>query len=347
MKKNIFKRVLAGLSIVAVMGCLTGCNNKIKVEYQYDAAQYVTLGEYKGLEVNIDRTEVENELIEKKIKEDIESYTEYTEVKREAKEEDRVTVTFTGSIGGMTIEGFSGEDSTYVLGKDTFLIDGFIDALYGMKSGDKKVVTLTVPETFTENTDYAGKRIVYDLSVTKVEQVNVPMMTDGFVKETFGINTVAEYKETLRKNLSSKVDEEVAAIKKEKVLLKLQENATINGYPEEFLAKKKEEFESSIKVYALMLNLSNDEYCQKNFGFSFDEYVKKAVAQDAIIQLVAKQEQLYVTEYEYKDKLEPFALAQGYTSKEAFVEKYGKNEIVKNMLFEKAQNFVIDSAVVK
>lgn len=347
MRKNIFKRLIVGMSVVAMVGSLTACNSKIKVEYEYDASQYVTLGEYKGIEVSIDRTEIEDRVVAKKIEEDMKTYTEYSEVSRESKEEDRITVTYSATIGGASVDGFSGENDQFILGTDTFLIEGFVDALYGMKKGDSKVVTLTVPEDFEDNTDYAGKRIVYDIKAVKVEQATVPMITDAFVKDTFDIATVAEYKETLKKNLSSTIEDEYNKLKKELVLKALSDDAKVNGYPEEFLAKKKEEYQKSISMYAMMLNKSNDQYCQENFGLTFDEFVKKSVLQDAVIQLVAKAEELYVSEYEYKDKLATFASAQGYTDKDAFVERYGKNEIVKSMLFEKAQNFVIDSAVVK
>lgn len=346
MKKNIIKKILVGLTVVTMLGSLTACNNKIKVTYDYDATEYVTLGTYKGIEVSIDKTAIEDRIVAEKIEEDMAKYTEYSEVSNEAATKDRVTVTYSGSIGGESIDGFSGKDDQFVLGTDTFLIEGFLDELIGMKAGDSKIVTLTVPEDFKDNVDYAGKRIVYEISVTKVEHPSTPMITDAFVKDAFSIDTVAQYKETLKRNLSSKVDEEVATLKKELVLKKLSDEAQVKGYPEEFLAKKTEEYEKSIKMYALMLNMTNDQYCEKNYGMSFDDFVKKSVVQDAVIQLVAKTEQLSVTEYEYKDKLEGFASAQGYTDKEAFVEKYGKNEIVKTMLYEKAQAFVIDSAVV-
>lgn len=347
MKKNIFKKVIAGISVLTMIGSLTGCNSKIKIDFGYDAAEYVTLGEYKGIEVSIDRAEIEEQVVTKKIEEDIATYTDYAEVSRPAQDEDRVTATYYGSIGGKNIDGFGGEDDQFILGEDTFLIEGFIDALYGMKAGDSKIVTLTVPEDFDDNVDYAGKRIVYEISVTKVEQTNTPMLTDAFVKDTFGIETVAEYKETLKKNLTAKVDEEVAALKKELVLLKLSENVEVKGYPEEFLAKKTEEYNKSISMYAMMQNMTNDQYCQKNYNLTFDEFVKKSVIQDAVVQSVAKAEEMYVSEYEYKDRLEEFAALQGYSDKDAFVERYGKNEIAKSMLYDKAQNFVIDNAVVK
>lgn len=347
MKKNIVKRVVTAAMAMLMVGSLAACNTKIAVEFEYDASQYIKLGQYKDLEVSIDTDAIAEEIVTKKIETDMKKYTEYTETKREAAEGDRVTLEFSGTIGGKKVDAFGSSDYQMVLGTDTFIIDGFVDALYGMKAGDMKIVTLTVPENFSEDEQYAGSKIVYEIKMSKVEQIVVPMITDAFVKDMYNCDTVEIYRETLKKNLASDIDSSVQTKKKELALTKLQDNVEVTGYPEAFLEKKKEELQKSINYYAIMQNMSADTYCQKNFDMTFDEYVKKSVVQDAIIQLIIKEEELVVTEYEYKGNLQSFALSQGYTDKDAFVEKFGKNDIVKNMLYEKAQNLVVDSAVIK
>lgn len=347
MKKNIIKK--AGVSVLALImsAGLLACNTKIKVEYDYDAGQYVKLGQYKELEVSVDTQAIENEIIQNRVLSDQKDNTYYTETAREAKEGDQVTLDFTGSIGGSEIDGFSDEDYSLILGTDTFVIDGFVDELYGMKSGDIKVVTLTVPENFSSASDYAGRKIVYEITMKTVEQPNVPMITDGYVKEKYGCDTVADYKAKIKSELQADIDSQILSEKKDKVLELIYKNCEITGYPEEYLQEKTEELEDTISFYSIMKNMTNDEYCQETYGIGFEEYVKKTVEQDAIMQLIVKEENLSVTEYEYKDNLAAFALEMGYSNKDTFVEKYGKNMIVKNMLYQKAQNLVIDSATIK
>ena len=265
----------------ALMVTAVACNTKIKVNFEAKASDYVKLGQYKGITVSVDEQAIENELIEKKVQNDLTSNTTYDEVSREARDKDQVTVDFTGTIGGEEVSGFSNEDYSLILGTDTFVIDGFIDALYGMSAGQTKVV----------------------------------------------------------------IDEQIEDAKKEAVLTKLQQNCEITGYPEEYLSSKQSELETSIKFYALMQGLSNDEYCQKSFGISFEEYVKRAVAQDLIFQSIIEQEDLSITDYEYKGDLESFADKMGFTNKDSFVEKYGKDKIVRAMLLQKAQDVVMNSAV--
>lgn len=345
MKKHIIKRLGVCAAAVVMTAGLAACNTKIKVTYEYNASDYVTLGQYKGIEAHVDTASIENELIEKRILSDLDSNTTYTEVSREARESDQVSLTYTGSIGGEAVNGFSNEADERVLGKDTFLIDGFMDALYGMTAGESKVVTLTVPENFKDAEEYAGRKIVFEITMNMVKQPNVPMITDAYVQEAFGYNTVAEYRQKVKEELQETIDEQIEDAKKAEVLTRLQDQCTVSGYPQDYLEKKRAEFDKSINFYALMQNVTNDEYCQKSFGMSFDEYVKKAVAQEMIFQKIAQEEKLEITEYQYKGDLEAFARQYGYTNKDTFVEKYGKDAILRNMLLQKAQDIVMENAV--
>lgn len=345
MKINFLKKI--GICIIAGVLAVgtTACNTEIKVSYDYNADDYVELGNYKGIEVNLDAASIENDLINKRVQNDLENNITYTETSRGAQDDDRVTLDFIGSIGGEQVSGFSDEDYELILGKDTFVVDGFIDELYGMKAGELKVVTLTVPEDFTDAAEYAGRKIVFEITMVEVAQPNVPMITDAYVKEYFDYDTVAEYRQSIKEEIQDTIDEQVLEAKKEAVLTKLQDTCEIKGYPEEYLEQKKSEFEDSISFYSMMQDKTVEQYCQDTFGLSFDEYVKKSVAQEMILQAIAQKEGLVIKEYDYKANLDGFAEDRGYTDKNTFVEKYGKDKIVKSMLIQEAQNVVIDSAV--
>lgn len=344
MRKNILKKLGICVAATAMTVGLMACNTEIKITYDYDAQQYIKLGQYKGIEVDINTQEIEDGLIEKRILNDLEDKVTYSDVSRAAQENDKVTLDYTATVNGEVVYEFSNEADEFILGKDTFVIDGFIDELYGMKAGDTKVVILKVAEDFKDEY-YAGARIVYDISVTSVGQPITPMITDAYVKENYSYNTVEEYREGIKAELSELIDETIYDKKKELVYAELEKNIEVLGYPEEFLEKKSKEFDESIGFYSLMYNMSNDEYCQNKFGMSFDEYVKKSVVIDAAMQLIIKQEGMTLTEYEYKDNLEAFANEMGYSSKEDFVEEYNKDKIASNMLVVEAQKFIIDNAV--
>ena len=319
----------------------------MKIDYGYNPEDYITLGQYQGIEVSVDTESIKNGLINDHIKSEQEDNTTYSDVSRGAVEGDKVICDFAGSIKGQMVNGFSDNDYSLVLGKDTFVVDGFIDQLYGMKAGESKVAILEVPESFSSAPEYAGSKIVFEITVTAVQQPLVPMVTDAYVKEKFNLNSVEEYRNSVEEEIKDTIDEKLEAAKKEAVLSKLQDNCTVKGYPEDFLNSQRDSFEQSIKFYALMQGKSNDEYCQDHFGISFEEYVKKAVAQQLILQAIAQKEKMTITEYEYKGDLEAFVKRQGSTDKDNFVEKYGRDKVVQSMLAEKAQNLVMETAVYK
>lgn len=343
---NAVKKIGACMAAVIMAASALGCNTKIEASYGYDPLEYVQLGEYKGIKYSVDTKAIETELINERMTSDQKDNTTYQEItSRGAVDTDRVTVDFSASINGLTVDGFSDNDYEIVLGKDTFYVDGFTDALYGMKTGDHKIVQLVVPETFTQAAEYAGKKIVFEITMTKLEQANVPMITDAYVKANYEVDTVDEYRQKIKEELTDSINEEIEEQKRNEILIQLQEICSVTGYPEEFLNTKTEEYESAVKMYSLMKNQTVDEYCQENMNMSFDDYVKKNVAQEMIICAIAKQEGICVTEYEYKGDLEQFAFDNNYGNKTAFEEKYGKDKIVAAMTMQKAQDFIIENAV--
>lgn len=347
MKKCALLKKLSSAVLVAVtVTGLTACNTEIKVAFDCNANDYIKLGQYKGIEVTVDSTAVRDSLVKEKMENDLEDVTEYSEVTREAQDNDRLTLVFTGAIGGETIDGFSSDSYTMVLGQDEFVIPGFTDVLYGMKAGEQKIVTLTVPEGITDAESYANKRIVYEITMSKVEQPIVPMITDAYAKEYFGYDTLDAYKQALIEEMQDTIDENIDGAKKKAVLEKLQENAEVNGYPEDIVKTKSEELKKSINFYSMMYGMDENEYCIDRYGITFDEYVKKSVVQELILQLIIEKENLTVTKYEYKGDLDAFADANGYSDEEKFVNEFGRDRIVKNMLLQKAVDVVMNSAVI-
>ena len=340
------KKISACIALVLLTIGTFGCNTKITPSYGYNPTDYVQLGEYKGLKYSVDTDAIEKKLINDRITSDQKDNITYQEVtSRGAVDTDKVTLDFSASINGLTVDGFSDNDYELVLGTDTFYIDGFVDELYGMKTGETKIAQLVVPETFTQASEYAGKKIVFEITMTKIEQPNVPMITDAYVQAHFDVNTADEYRQKIKEELADSINEEIEEQTKNAILIQLQEVCKVTGYPEDFLNTKKDEYESSIKMYSLMKNQTVDEYCQENMNMSFDDYVKKNIAQEMIICAIAEKEGITVTEYEYKGDLEQFASDNNYGDKTAFEEKYGKDKIVVAMVMQKTQDFIIENAV--
>lgn len=345
MKKKLLKSTCIAMAIITSMTVFAGCNRKLDVKFDCTATDYVKIGQYKGLSISVDEDAIVKKYVDAKVKNDLDSVTTYSAVDRVSQEKDKITVSFTGSIGGEAIDGFGSNSYSIVLGKDTFKIPGFVDALYGLKTGETKVVTLTVPNPFTDEPDYAGKRIVYDITVDSVEGPVVPQITDSYAKEYFSYNTVEEYKTALQAKMQDEIDKEINDKKNEAAMKALQDNAEVKGYPEDIVSSKMKEYEKSISFYSLNYGMSVEEYCQNRYNLSLEEFTRKAVVQDLLLQEIIEKENLTIDEYYYKSNLSSFAAGMGYTSADTFVEKYGKEKIVKNMLVQKAIDIVMENAV--
>lgn len=345
MKKSILKSTCIAMVIVSSMAVFTGCNKKLDPKFASTASDYVKVGQYKGITVDVDEAAITKGLVDKKVQSDLDTNTKYVASSSEAKTGDQITVTFTGKIGGITIEGFSSNSYSLVLGKDTFTVPGFVDALYGVKTGELKVITLTVPSGITDAEDYANKRIVYEITVDKVESPVVPMITDAYVKENFSYNTVAEYRAALEASMKDTIDDQIYDEKYKAVMEKLQEVSEVLAYPEALVSEKVAALNTSMDFYAKMYGYTVEDYCQKTYNMSVEEFAKKAVVQQLILQQITVLENMTIDEYYYKGNLASFAERRGYTSADTFVEKFGKELIVRNMLIQRAVDFVMDNAI--
>lgn len=346
LKGKGIKYVVAAAMAVTML-VTTACNTKIKVDYGYNPSDYVELGDYKGINAEVDVTAITNEVVEDKIAEQLEDQTTYTDVAREAQKADKVTFSYSGTYGGLSVDDFTGSDYSMILGKDAFPVAGteLGDELYGMVAGQTKVITVTFPDN-SKYTDYAGKRVVFELTMSYVQQPNVPMLTDAFVKEAFNCDTVDSYKAHVKNDVKSTIQNKITEAKNEAILTQLLDKCKVTGYPEEFLAQQTSKLEDSISFYSTLQGKTNEEYCQGLYGMSFDEFVKASAGQQLVYQAIADAEGLAITEYEYKDDLEQFAKDSGFSKVDTFTEKYDKETIVKAMLVQKAQNLVMDNAVI-
>ena len=146
--------------------------------------------------------------------------------------------------------------------------------------------------------------------------------------------------------VSGTIETKITEAKNEAILTQLLDKCKVTGYPEEFLAQQSSKLEESISFYSTLQGKTNDEYCQNLYGMTFDEFVKASAGQQLVYQAIAEKEGLAITDYEYKDDLEQFAKDSGYSKVDTITDKYDKETIVKSMLVKKAQNLVMDSAVI-
>ena len=184
----------------------------------------VTLGDYKGLEVPKSEVEVTDEDVDAEIKKEQEKNSRTVTVEdRGAENGDITTIDFEGFVDGVAFEGGKGTDYPLTLGSGSF-IPGFEDQLVGAKAGDHVEVNVTFPEEY-QAAELAGKAAVFQCDVKKVEAKELPELDDDFAQDVSEFDTLAEYKEDIKKNLTDKKEKEARAAKENAAVDKAIENA--------------------------------------------------------------------------------------------------------------------------
>ena len=173
----------------------------------------VTLGDYKGLEVPKSDVEVTDEDVDAEIKKEQEKNSRTVTVEdRGAENGDITTIDFEGFVDGVAFEGGKGTDYPLTLGSGSF-IPGFEDQLVGAKAGDHVEVNVTFPEEY-QAAELAGKAAVFQCDVKKVEAKELPELDDDFAQDVSEFDTLAEYKEDVKKNLTEKKEKKLVLLKR-------------------------------------------------------------------------------------------------------------------------------------
>ncbi len=152
-------------------------------------------------------------------------------VDRAAKEGDRITMSFSGKDEkGEDIPEIKTDNHQVVIGSKV-LIPGFEDELTGMKKDETKSFTLTFPDKYHAE-KLQGKPVTFSATVTQVEEVTLPKLTDEFVKESFGVDTADEFKKQMRERMEQEENQIEQEGRKQKLLDAIAEATTVELAPE-------------------------------------------------------------------------------------------------------------------
>lgn len=352
MRKN---KVLLAATLCCAMIFTAGCGKKSATK---DYSKYVELGQYKGIEVTVQSTEVTDDEVTKEIDERLNNDSENKEVKdRAIKKDDIANIDYVGKIDGKEFEGGSAEGTDLTIGSGQF-IPGFEDQLIGVKKGETVDVKCTFPEDY-QNEDVAGKDAVFTVTVNSIKEKVVPKLTDAWVKESSSdeYKTVEAYKEGVKAELVKNKENQAEVQKTADVLTAIVKNSKISGYPEdeidEYIDEMKQYYEQMMSMYGMTFDqyLEQMGQTEEDFREEAKTAAQATIGRQMVCKMIAKAEGMTVTEEEYKKGLEDYAQKYSTTSKtytaEEFEEAYGKDVVEENILLEKVLTFITDNAVEK
>lgn len=313
----------------------------------------ITLGEYKGIEVEVEKPEVTDDEVMDKIKEEQEKNASMETVEdRAAMMDDTVTIDFEGFSDGEAFEGGKGEDYKLVLGSRTF-IDTFEDQLVGKNTGDDVEVNVTFPDQYQAE-ELAGKPALFKVKIKKIEKKILPEIDDELAQDVSEFDTLDEYKADIKAKLLEGKEREAKARKEDLVIEKIIEGATMEIADDMIDAQA----ERMVSEYAQNLQMQ---------GISFEQYMKftgatpekmkedmrpnalKRIQSRLVLEAVAKAENLEASDEDVDAKFAEIA-GMYNIEPEKIKENAGEDGISRireDIKVEKAADFVTDNAIEK
>ncbi|RHE99093.1 trigger factor [Roseburia inulinivorans] len=275
----------------------------------------VTLGKYKGVQVTKIDTTVTDEEVEAALeKEQQKNSRTVTVTDRPVANGDTAVIDFEGFVDGVAFEGGKGENHPLEIGSHSF-IDTFEDQLVGHNTGDEVEVNVTFPEKY-QAADLAGKPAVFKVKINEIKTKELPELNDEFASEVSEFDTLAEYKEDLRKHLEVEKENEAKRTKEDEALKKIIDKSTME-LPEAMIDTQCENMINEFAQRIAQSGLSMEQYMQFS-GMTIDG-LKEQVRPEAetriksslVLEQIAKEENIEVSEDEINAEVEKMAAQYG------------------------------------
>lgn len=311
----------------------------------------VTLGEYKGVKIGkIDREVTEDEVMAQINAERDNNARNITVEDRPVKDGDMTVIDFEGFVDGVAFEGGKGENYPLTIGSGAF-IPGFEEQLVGAEIGKEVEVKVTFPEDYQAE-ELQGKEAVFKCTVHEIKEKEVPELDDEFASEVSEFETLAEYKEDVRKNLEEKKAKDAETTRENKAVQAAVEASEME-IPEPMLETQQRQMVDEFAQRITMQGMSMEQYMQFT-GATYEKLVEQVKPQAEeriksrlVLEAIARAEKIEATEEDYEDELK--TMADVYQMevdkvKELMGEREKKN-ILLDLAVRKAAEFVAQNAV--
>ena len=313
----------------------------------------VTLGDYKGIEVEKKTAEVTDEELQAEIDKVRESNSRMITVEdRAVQDGDITTIDFEGFVDGEPFEGGKGENYPLTIGSHSF-IDNFEEQLIGKNIGEETEVNVTFPEQYQAE-ELQGKPAVFKVTIKEIKVKELPELDDDFAQDVSEFDTVDEYKEDLKKKL---LENKEAALKREKeedVVGKIIENATME-IPDPMVDTQVRQMVQEFRQRIQSQGLSLQQYMQftgmtpESLTNELQPQALKRIQSRLVLEAVVAAENIETSDEDLEKELEKMAeMYQMEADKlKELVGEEEKKQIALDLAVQKAVELVVDAAVEK
>lgn len=310
----------------------------------------VKLGKYKGVKIDKVDAEVTEEEVNAEIDKERERNARNITVEdRAVKDGDMTVIDFEGFVDGEAFEGGKGENYPLTIGSGAF-IPGFEEQLVGAEIGKEIEVNVTFPEEYQAE-ELKGKAAVFKCTVKEIKEKELPELDDEFAGEVSEFDTLAEYKEDVKKNLAQKKEKDAKNAKEDAVIDAIIADSDME-IPEPMVATQQRQMVDDFAQRIQMQGLSMDQYFQftgSNYEMLIEQVkpqAEKRIKSRLVLEAVVAKEKIEVSEEEYEKETE--RMAEVYQMEVDKVrEMLGENEkkqIMQDLAIQKAVEFVVENA---
>lgn len=313
----------------------------------------VTLGEYKGLEVEKKTAEVTDDELNAELDRTRESNARMITVDDRAVEDgDITTIDFEGFVDGEPFEGGKGTDYPLTIGSHSF-IDNFEEQLIGKNIGEETEVHVTFPEQYQAE-ELQGKPAVFKVTVKEIKVKELPELDDDFAQDVSDFDTLEEYKADVRKKLLENKEAALKREKEEEVVGKIVENATME-IPDPMIDMQVRQMTQEFAQRIQSQGLSLEQYMQftgmtpQKMAEELRPQALKRIQSRLVLEAVVAAENIEASEEDINGEMENMAkMYQMEADKlKELIGEEEKKQIAMDMAVQKAVEFVVDAAVEK
>lgn len=307
----------------------------------------VTLGAYKGIEVEKADVTVTDEEIDADLQQQRENNARTVTVEgRPVQDGDTAVIDYEGFVDGVAFEGGKGENHNLVIGSHSF-IDTFEEQLIGKNAGESCEVNVTFPENY-HAPELAGKPAVFQVAVKEIKEKQLPELNDEFAGEVSEFETLAEYKEDIRKKLTEKKEEDAKAAKEDAVIQAIIDGAQME-IPGAMVETQQRQLVDDFAQRLQMQGLSIEQYFQFT-GMTFDKMMEQMKPQAEsriksrlVLEAVAAAENIAASEEEYDAEIERMAKMYQLEADKVkdMMGEQGRKQIMEDLAVRKAVEFVV------
>ncbi|MCI6021577.1 MAG: FKBP-type peptidyl-prolyl cis-trans isomerase [Clostridia bacterium] len=337
--------------------------------------QYVDLGEYKGVEVEVDRSslDVTQDQVTAYIDNIRSSKGEDTEVTTgTTKLGDKIKLDYSGTLNGVAFSGGTATDVEYTIGSGRFIKD-LDNGLAGLEVGKEYDIPCHFDDSYS-NSDLAGKDVNFRVKVNAIVTTTLPEYNDDFVKTIVATGsydtqaqTTDEFTKYVEQTLKDSAQQSFDSNKYSAIWDKIDETTNVSGYPEDELADLKQTINDNVKseysyygTYYSGID-SFESYLKNVYGFAdeaafneyADQYARNYLKEKMILTLIGEKEGITVSDDEINEYGELIASQNNYDSYQSMLDSLGqksddvKLEVGYSVLADKVSDILLNNAVEK